>query len=203
MDLRRVALLLMGSVTLVAETSAQSRQFLSVQGSALLTSLHGDAFDLLRIGTGLGGEFQLRINPGAFSVGAGVQYTKHSSTGQGLSNDMTLTGFFIEPRYAIPIASRIVRPYLAGRIAFLNQKTDLEDVTTTFQVKASAIALGGGGGFVARINSNVNFDLGVALTSADFGTFEYRDTGDDSGLDAGSGMLYVVKAGLNIGLGKR
>ena len=187
----------------VSNANAQSRQFLSVQGSGLLTSLSGDAFDRLRIGTGVGGELQVRVNPSFFSLGAGVQVTRHSSTSQGLSNRMTLTGFFLEPRYAIPLDNRIVRPYVAGRIALLRQTTDLEDIGTTFLVKASATAIGGGGGFVAKISDFVGFDFGVAVTSANFGTFKYRDTGIDSGLDAGSGVSFVVKAGFNIGIGKR
>jgi hypothetical protein len=200
---RRAAGLLCGTLAIGSAASAQSRQFFSVQASGLLASLHGNAFDLLRIGTGLGGEFQVRVNPSRFSVGAGFQLTKHSSSSQGLTNKMTLTGFFLEPRYAIPIASRVVAPYLAGRLAFLKQKTDLQDIGTTFKVKANAVAFGGGGGFVARLSNSIGFDLGVALTSSDFGKFSYRDSGADSGLDAGSGLTYVVKAGLNIGLGKR
>jgi hypothetical protein len=183
--------------------AAQSRQFVSVQASGLLTSLDGNAFDLLRIGTGLGGEFQLRLNPGAFSIGAGVQVTGHSSTGQGLTNKVTITGFFLEPRYAVPIDSRSVRPYFAGRVALLRQTADLQDIASTLRVKADAIAYGGGGGFVARLSDHVGFDLGVAVTSASFGTFKYRDTGSDSGLDAGHGIIFVVKAGFNIGLGRR
>ncbi len=199
----RLLTLQCGLLLVASSAPAQSRQFFSVQGSALLTSLHGEAFDRLRIGTGLGGEFQVRLNPGTLSLGAGVQITKHSSTSQGLTNHMTLTGFFLEPRYAIRIASRIVRPYIAGRVALLHQKTDLEDIGTTFPLKASATAFGGGGGVVARLNDFVGFDLGVAVTTANFGDFEYRDTGESSGLDAGSGVSYVVKAGVNIGIGKR
>ena len=180
---------------------AQSRQLVGVQGSALVTSLSGEAFDRLRIGTGMGGEFQIRVNPGFFSLGAGVQVTQHRSTGQGLSNKMSLVGYFVEPRYLIPLDNSIVRPYLAGRIARLRQSTDLEDIGTTFLVKASATAIGGGGGFVAKINQFIGFDLGLAATTANFGTFRYRDTGLDSGLDAGSGVSFVVKAGLNIGIG--
>jgi hypothetical protein len=191
----KLTVALCGSLLVGSAAAAQSRQFVSVQTSGLLTSLNGNAFDLLRIGTGLGAEFQLRLNPGAFSVGAGFQVTQHSSSGQGLTNKMTLSGFFLEPRYAIPISSRTVRPYLAGRVALMKQSTDLQDINTTFKVKANAIAYGGGGGFVARLGDNVGFDLGVAVT--------YRDTGSDSGLPAGSGLIFVVKAGFNIGLGTR
>jgi hypothetical protein len=188
-------------IALPPQARAQSRQFLSVQGSGLLTSLRGNAFDLLRIGTGLGGEFQVRINPGSVSFGAGYQITTHSSTSQGLANHMTLSGVFFEPRYAIAISSRVVSPYVAGRLALMMQKTDLEDIGTTYQVKANAFAFGGGGGFVARLSNRVNFDLGLALTATNFGEFKYRNTGSASGLDAGSGTIFVMKAGLNVGLG--
>src|SRR5689334_1135621 len=174
MSFQRTTAALGFALAIASGAGAQSRQFYSIQGSGLLTSLHGDAFDLLRIGTGLGGEFQARINPGAFSMGAGYQITVHSSTSQGLSNRMTLSGVFVEPRYAIAISSRTVRPYVAGRLAWLKQSTDLEDIGTTYKVKANAFAYGGGGGFVARLTSHVGFDLGLALTSASFGDFKYR-----------------------------
>jgi hypothetical protein len=201
MSARRIVALCAGFV-IASNAGAQSRQFFSIQGSGLLTSLRGDAFDLLRIGTGLGGEFQVRLNPGSTSFGLGYQVTVHSSTSQGLANHMTMSGVFFEPRYAIAISSRVVRPYVAGRLAWLMQSTDLGDIGTTYKVKANAFAFGGGGGFVARLTNHVGFDLGLALTSANFGEFTYRDTGSASGLDAGSGLIFVMKTGLNIGLGK-
>jgi hypothetical protein len=128
--------------------------------------------------------------------------TKHSSTSQGLSNKVSLSGLFLEPRYAIAVSSRIVRPYVAGRVALMSQKTDLGDLGGTLPVKANALAYGVGGGFVARINGHLGFDLGAALTSLNFGDFKYRDTGATSGLDAGSGTMFVLKAGFNVGLGR-
>ena len=193
---------MLGALTLASSAAAQSRQLVSVQGAALLTSLQGDAFDVLRVGTGFGGEVQLRVNPGPFSLGAGLQLTKHSSTSQGLTNKVSLSGLFLEPRYAIAVSSRIVRPYIAGRVALMSQKTDLGDLGGTLPVKANAVAYGVGGGFVARINGHVGFDLGAALTTLNFGQFKYRDTGAASGLDAGSGTMFVLKAGFNVGLGK-
>ena len=86
MTRRRIRREFAAALLLIAPpAAAQSRQFLSVQGSGLLTSLQGNAFDLLRIGTGLGGEFQVRINPGSVSYGLGYQITMHSSTSQGLA----------------------------------------------------------------------------------------------------------------------
>jgi hypothetical protein len=190
------------TLAIATNAQAQSRQLFSVQGAALLTSLQGDAFDLLRIGTGFGGEFQVRLNPGPLSWGAGVMLTKHSSTSQGLTNKVTMSGLFLEPRYAIAVESRIFRPYFSGRLALVSQNTDLQDIGTTFLVKANALAYGVGGGFVARINGHLGFDLGAALTSLDFGDFKYRNTGQTSGLDAGSGTMFVLKAGFNVGLGR-
>lgn len=197
----RLVTVFAGLVACAPGAYAQSRQFFSVQGSGMLTSLHGTAFEGLRIGTGVGGEVQVRLNPNFWSLGGGVQVTRHTSSGLGLTNRMTLTGLFLEPRYAIPLDNRIVRPYVAGRVALLKQSTNLQDLVKTYKVSASALAVGGGGGFVAKINDFIGFDLGVAVTSANFGTFKYRDTGIDSGLDAGSGISFVAKAGFNIGIG--
>lgn len=183
--------------------TAQSRQLVSVQGSGMLTSLHGTAFEGLRIGTGLGGELQVRINPGFWSLGGGLQVTRHASSGLGLTNHMTLAGIFLEPRYAFPMDNRIVRPYVAGRLSILRQSTELQDLLATHSVRARGLAIGGGGGFVARVNDFVGFDLGIAATTVNFGTFKYQRSGVDTGQDAGSGVSFVVKAGLNIGLGKQ
>lgn len=194
-----LTLALLGS--LAAGAPAQSRQMVSVQASGLLTTLSGSSFDQIGFGSGYGGEFQLRLNPSAFTIGAGFQITSHSGTVATFEDDqLTLTGFFVEPRYLIRIESRVIRPYLAGRLAFLRQKVSRGSGASAFEAKATATAIGGGGGFVARLTSNLNFDLGVALTSASFGNYEVG--GVDINEPAGSGSSFVVKAGLNLGIGR-
>ena len=73
---------MLGALAFAPNAMAQSRQLFSVQGAALLTSLQGDAFDLLRVGTGFGGELQ-SLNPGPLSLGVGLQMTKHSTPARG------------------------------------------------------------------------------------------------------------------------
>jgi hypothetical protein len=182
--------------------AAQSAQMLSIQASGLLTKLDGETFSDLGFGTGFGAEFQLRINPSAFSLGAGFQVTSHSTGVIGFNDRLTVTGFFLEPRYAIRIRSRIVRPYLAGRLGYLTQHITLQGSGSEQDLKASASggAFGGGGGLVARLSRRMNFDLGLALTTANFG--RYKVSGASVNQDAGKGSTFVLKAGINLGLSK-
>jgi hypothetical protein len=178
-----------------APLAAQSRQMFAIQASGLLVSLNGSSFSDLGFGTGAGGEFQLRVNPSAFSVGAGVQITSHSAN-SGFQDKLSLIGFFVEPRYAIPVSSTTVFPYVAGRLAVLNQSITLQGGT---HVTASGTAVGVGGGMVIPLSHSINLDLGVALTSASFG--DYTIGSQTTTESAGSGSSVVIKAGLNIGLG--
>ena len=82
---------------------AQTAQRFSVQVSALGNTLFGDDFTGMK--TGFGAEAQLRYNPSAFSIGAGIQYTNHGVDleelgipDQGFDFSSSLTGFFVEPR---------------------------------------------------------------------------------------------------------
>ena len=97
------------------------------------------------VGTGFGGEAQLRLNPGPLSFGVGVQMTKLEH-----QPGVDQQGEAERSVHRAPLrdrrSSRIVRPYFAGRLAFMSQNTDLQDVGTTFQVKANALAYGVGGG---------------------------------------------------------
>jgi len=180
---------------------AQSRQMVSLQASGLLTTLSGESFSTIGFGTGLGGEFQIRLNPSSFTIGVGAQLTSHSGTVAGFEDDkLTLTGVFIEPRYLIRIESRVIRPYLSGRLALLRQKVSRGSGTSAFSATATSAAFGGGGGFVAKLSDKVNFDIGAALTTADFGN--YRVDGVELNEAAGKGSSFVVKAGLVVGLGR-
>jgi len=199
--LRGVVAAVIALPVLCATSTAQSAQFFSVQASGLLMSLNGNSFTDLGFGTGVGGEFQVRVNPGGgFSVGAGFQITKHSASGTGFDDNLTLTGFFAEPRYTIRIRSRSARPYLAARLAYLRQSLTLQGTPSNVDATAGGSAFGVGGGFVYRLSRNVNFDLGAAFTSANFGN--YKVGGVEGSEDAGSGSSFVVKAGLNVGIGR-
>lgn len=189
-------------VTLAGTAAAQSRQTVSLQASALVTTINGPSFENYGLSAAPGGELQVRVNiqPGDFSLGGGFQFSKHTGTFNATDSKVNLTGFFLEPRYAIRTTSRTLRPYLAGRIALLKQALSYGSGTGAIDVTANGTAFGGGGGFAVRLSPNVNFDLGAAFTSANFG--EYKDNGTPTGEDAKGGSSYVIKAGVTIGIGK-
>lgn len=197
-------LLLAGVAAVVAAGpgAAQSRQMVSVQASVLVTTINGPSFENFGLSAAPGGELQVRVNipPGDFSLGGGVQFSKHTGTFNATDSKVNLTGVFLEPRYAIRTTSRTLRPYLAGRIAFLKQALSYGTGAGAIDVTASGTAFGGGGGFAVRLSPNLNFDLGAAFTTTNFG--EYKDQGTATGEDAKGGSSYVIKAGLTIGLGK-
>lgn len=207
--LRRQSLLLalVGAGTVPA--AAQTRQFASIQASAIIMTLSGRGGSQSQFGwkSGLGGEAQFRIAPpGPFSIGAGVQFTSHSGSNPQFPEDRNkVTGIFLEPRYAIKVNSSKLRPYLAARVARLKQSLTLEGLAGQSNLKWSATAtgFGGGGGFLVRLGPSANFDVGAAFMTADFGK-SYRDaSGVVPGEEGpGNGSPFLLKAGINVGLGK-
>jgi len=191
--------LLIGVLSIPPHLSAQSRQRVAIQAAVLLVRLSGTTFSDLGFGTGIGGEVQLRINPSAFSLGVGLQLTKHSANFSGGGDNLTLTGVFAEPRYAIPVGGRSLRPYVAARIGYLHQSIGV-GTGQSGSAGANGTGFGAGGGFVIRMTSNLNLDLGLALTTANFGHYEFDD--GTSGEKAGKGSSFVLKAGFNLGLGR-
>ena len=178
-----------------ANAHAQSAQPWSLQGSLLLANV-----DLggKQVG-GAGIEAQLRYTPASlFSLGAGFQSTAHESGGEKL----TMTGVFVEPRYALDIGSDHVAPYLAGRVALLSQTSDLKAAASA---KSSGFAIGAGGGLLFKASKTVNFDLGVAFVNQSFGdaTGTNPTTGKSAVVHYDSFFGYVVKGGISVGFGSR
>lgn len=169
---------------------AQARQPFSIQGSALYTVEQlGDA----GLTGGLGGEFQLRYNPSGFSVGLGYQFSHHASGNKTLD----LGGVFVEPRMAIDAGSDVVTPYIAGRVALLQQTSEL---VTVPKFSSKGTAFGVGGGMVVTLSRRINFDAGAAYILQSFGDKSFS-TGGRVNFDPFSG--FVAKAGLTFGLGHR
>ena len=173
-----------------AESAAQSAQMWSVQGSLLLANV--DLGSKLVGGAGI--EAQLRVTPASlFSAGLGFQSTTHSSGG----DKLTLTGVFVEPRYALDIGSDRFAPYLAGRVALLSQTADLKAAPGA---KSNGFALGGGGGLLIRASTTVNFDVGVAFVNQSFSDAK-ASNGATVRFDSFFG--YVVKGGVSVGFGSK
>lgn len=175
----KVLPLLFGIMCLVvSESSAQSAQLFSVQGSGLYEGLSYSEVD-----DGLGFEAQVRYTPSAWSFGAGFQYTSHSvTTGNGRIN---LYGGFLEPRYSLDVGSSNVAPYLSGRLSL----SKLSANTTRLSGSTNGVSLNGGGGLLIRVGPRLNLDLGA--------TYGYTDWNGD----IGSASNLIGRVGLAVGIG--
>ena len=199
------AIALVAAVTMLPrDARAQTDQRWSVQGSLIWTDLYGSLFETLKAGTGF--EAQLRHTSGAWSWGAGVQYTKHGDSeaeADGQDADIKLVGFFLEPRYVLNVGSSRWAPYLSGRGAIA--RFDVRVNFNTGEVltfTSNGLTLNGGGGVLVNLTSRVNLDIGATV-----GYSNYKDTdGMVSGIpyrqEMGSGTNAVARIGLAIGLGK-
>ena len=179
-----------GLFVVATTASAQARQPWSLQGSFLYTAqdLGGSA----GVVGGAGVEAQLRRTFPRWSLGAGVQYSKHSSG----PDDLGLTGFFVEPRLVLDFAAGPFAPYLAGRVAFLRGSltADLLDG----EGSSNGFAIGVGAGLIYPLNRNVNFDIGGAVLSQSLGNMTLDDPVATE-VEFPSFFGYVVKAGFSVG----
>jgi hypothetical protein len=146
--------------------------------------------EMSEIDVGAGWEAQLRLNPSAFSIGAGVENTFHKRlTGQ----DIVLLGGFLEPRYVLDIGSDNAVMYLSGRAAISQIKIKQNAVEAT----GTGYTLNGGGGLLFRLSDRVNLDAGATLGYKDLGSI----TIGSFLIDLGTGANAVGRVGLAIGLG--
>lgn len=188
-----LAVAILGSLTLSSGAAAQSAQPWSLQGSVLAAGqdINGGLV------SGVGFEGQLRYSRGVWSLGLGYQTSKHTAGDESIK----ISGFFLEPRYAIDIGSSRIAPYIAGRVGFLKQSSELHDpdnpTSELFTTESNGSAFGAGGGLIIRATSNINIDLGAAFVSQSFA--EVRGEGRVFQFSRFSG--YVAKGGLSFGFG--
>lgn len=168
---------------------AQSAQMFSIQFSGLVAYPFGGG--LSNVDVGIGWEGQIRLNPSAFSIGAGAEQTFHKVVGT--DRDIVLLGGFLEPRYVVDIGSDNAVMYLSGRVA-LSQITLKQG---NFESTGTGYTLNGGGGLLFRLSDRVNLDTGatigwkkLGIVDLPIGTF-----------DLGTGANVVGRIGLAIGLG--
>lgn len=199
---RTVSALTLALVVGGGVVQAQSAQRYSVQASGIFVGTFGEAYDGLKSGPGV--EAQFRVTPGAWSFGFGVQGSMHSLEGVDLgSEDVTLAGVFFEPRRVIDVGSSQFAPYVAGRLAFLQQSIDVDVNGTTVSATASGAQVNGGGGVLIRLSPRVNLDLGATYGLINFGDVEVdiagvgRTTVEGT---SGNGSNLVLRAGLAIGI---
>ncbi|HRP07657.1 MAG TPA: outer membrane beta-barrel protein [Gemmatimonadales bacterium] len=180
--------------------AAQSAQQISGQVSVISVAPSGDAYE--GMSSGVGFEAQLRYTPSAFSVGAGYQSSAHDvDMGDEFgTEDATISGFFVEPRYVIDVGSEAWAPYLSARLARLTQAADLDELDV--RVSASGTQINAGGGVLVRLSPRINLDLGLTYGKIDFDDGELTVDGETYVVEGtgGSGNNLVLRAGVTIGL---
>ena len=187
---RHLMALLVAALLVPAASSAQSAQMLSLQVSGLGAIPFGGG--LSNVTAGFGWEGQLRLNPSAFSFGAGVEQTFHEVSGVA-GRTIVLLGGFVEPRYVVDFGSDNAVLYISGRAAL--SRLTLEE--GTFQSTGTGYTLNGGGGFMIRMSDRTNLDLGATIGYKDLGIVDLPA----GTFDLGTGINVVARVGLAIGIG--
>lgn len=186
MMIYRYALASAAFLTSAMPTLAQNRQapIFSIEGHANYQALRGDVFSDLNDGRGAEAQFTVGISN--LAVSAGYQRSWHDVVGA--SRQATLSGFFVEPRLALPFAASNFTPYLFGRGGVLQRAETIAGVERTTNVSQ----VGGG------IGSMIYLAKGVQLNLAGGYQFLREGTRIADGTRANGGA-YVMRAGLTLG----
>jgi len=183
------ALLLLASVG-TSDLSAQSAQMISLQFSGLGAYPFGGGLE--NVTSGYGWEAQIRVNPSAFSLGAGAEQTFHEVTGV-TGRDIIFLGGFVEPRYVLDVGSDNAVLYVSARAAISQIKLQ----QGSFESTGTGYTLNGGGGLLFRLGSRVNLDAGATIGYKDLGILDLPQ----GTFDLGTGTNVVGRVGLAIGIG--
>jgi hypothetical protein len=186
MSIRRFALASVALLTSTAPALAQHRQapLFTVEGNANYQALRGNLFGDLN--DGRGAEAQVTVGISNLAISVGYQRSWHDVFGA--DRQATLSGFFIEPRLALPFAASNFTPYMYGRGGVLQRAETVQGDELTSDVTQ----LGGG------VGSMIYLAKGVHLNIA--GGYQYlragRKIADDTRANGGA---YVMRAGLSLG----
>ena len=186
MSIRRFTLASAVLLTVAAPLAAQHRQapMFTVEANANFQALRGDVYSDLNDGRGAEALFTLGISNLALS--AGYQRSWHDVIGT--ARQATLSGFFVEPRLALPFAASNFTPYIYGRGGLLQRAEFVNDEEFT----SNATQMGGG------VGSQIYLARGLQLNLA--GGYQYLRAGrriaDDTRANGGS---FVMRAGLTLG----
>ncbi len=189
MSIRRFALLSASLLATAAPVMAQQRQapMFTVEGGANYQALRGGLVGDLNDGRGAEAQFTVGISNLALSVG--YQRSWHDVIGAN-SRQATLSGFYIEPRLALPFAASNFTPYLYGRGGLLQRAETISNA----EVTSNITQLGGG------LGSQIYLAKGVHLNIA--GGYQFLRAGKKIADDTrANGGAYVMRAGLTLGGG--
>lgn len=192
MSIRRVALASAALLTTAAPVMAQQRQapMFTIEGAANYQALRGNVFSDLNDGRGAEAQFTVGISNLAVSVG--YQRSWHDIIGTapegGVPRQATLSGFYVEPRLALPLAASNFTPYLYGRGGLLERA----ETISGDEYKSNVTQLGGGLGSMIYLAKGVQLNL--------TGGYQFLRAGkriaDDTRAEGGA---FVMRAGLSLG----
>lgn len=192
MSIPRLTLASVALLVVAAPAMAQRREqpMFTVEAAANFQALRGNVFSDLADGRGAEAQFTVGISNLAVSVG--YQRSWHDVLGTapagGVPSQATLSGFYIEPRLALPLAASNFTPYIYGRGGLLERAETIENLA----YKSNVTQLGGGVGSMIYLARGVQLNL--------TGGYQYLRAGkriaDDTRADGGA---FVVRAGLSLG----
>ncbi len=192
MSKRRVALVSAALLATAAPVMAQQRQapMFTIEGAANYQALRGNVFSDLNDGRGAEAQFTVGISN--LAISAGYQRSWHDVMGTapsgGVPRQATISGFYVEPRLALPLAASNFTPYLYGRGGLLERA----ETVRNSEIKSNVTQLGGG------LGSMIYLAKGVQLNLA--GGYQFLRAGkriaDDTRANGGA---FVMRAGLSVG----
>lgn len=186
MSIRRFALASVALLTSAAPVLAQHRQapMFTIEGNANYQALRGNVFGDLNDGRGAEAQFTVGISN--LAISAGYQRSWHDVVGD--NRQATLSGFYIEPRLALPFAASNFTPYVYGRGGVLQRAETIGGD----EFKSDVSQLGGG------VGSMIYLARGIHLNLA--GGYQYLRAGKKIADDTrANGGAYVMRAGLSLG----
>ena len=183
---RRAVIAAVAACASAAPVMAQQRQapLFTVEGGANYQALRGNVFGDLN--DGRGAEAQITMGVSNLSVSGGYQRSWHRVFGT--EQDATLSGFYLEPRLALPFAASNFTPYLYGRGGILER----EETVQGGQVTSKVTQMGGGVGTLVYLSRGMQLNLGAGYQFLRAGTRISDDT-------RASGGSFVLRAGLSLG----
>jgi len=171
--------------TAAAQPSAQRRSAptFSVEGGGVYSAYRGGSFGSTNDGGGF--DAQANLGVGLFSLGAGYVRTIHDVAGT--SENAVVSGIFVEPRLALPLAYGNFTPYVLGRVMRVQNRLG----SGASETESTGTALGGGLGLLVWLAPGVHLNTSAAY-------YGMRLTGDASG-DRKTGTGATLRVGLSLG----
>jgi hypothetical protein len=186
MSIRRIVLASAALLASAAPVFAQHRQapIFSIEGHANYQALRGNVYSDLN--DGRGAEAAATVGISNLAVAVGYQRSWHDVIGS--TRQATLSGFFIEPRLALPFAASNFTPYLYGRGGVLERS----ELVGGNEITSNTTQVGGGVGSVVSLAKGINLNLAGGYQFLRAG----RRISDNTRANGGA---FMVRAGLSLG----